>query len=118
MDYLVSRIGIFLVIASAGFAVGGGGGCNVGQEGLRCIPPGLNGQSNDECGSGLQCTQPVDCPETYCCPIPPATSTNPNCQPGCNGGAASICAADMDPDACAQAGTPIAPPSGDDGGSE
>jgi hypothetical protein len=35
------------------------------------------------------------CPENYCCPVDGngnlTTSTNPNCQPGCNGGAASIC---------------------------
>jgi hypothetical protein len=35
------------------------------------------------------------CPENYCCPVDSngnlTTSTNPNCQPGCNGGAASIC---------------------------
>jgi hypothetical protein len=37
------------------------------------------------------------CPENYCCPVDSSgnltTSTNPNCQPGCNGGAASICTA-------------------------
>ena len=37
------------------------------------------------------------CPENYCCPVDSngnlTTSTNPNCQPGCNGGAASICTA-------------------------
>jgi hypothetical protein len=40
------------------------------------------------------------CPENYCCPVdgngnlypPGPNNTNPNCQPGCNGGAASICA--------------------------
>lgn len=35
------------------------------------------------------------CPENYCCPVDGngnlTTSTNPNCQAGCNGGAASIC---------------------------
>jgi len=35
------------------------------------------------------------CPENYCCPVDSngnlTTSTNANCQPGCNGGAASIC---------------------------
>jgi hypothetical protein len=35
------------------------------------------------------------CPENYCCPVDSngnlSTSTNPNCQAGCNGGAASIC---------------------------
>ena len=37
------------------------------------------------------------CPENYCCPVDSdgnlTTSTNPNCQPGCNGGAAAICTA-------------------------
>jgi len=37
------------------------------------------------------------CPENYCCPVDSngnlTTSTNPNCQPGCNGGAQSICTA-------------------------
>src|SRR5580658_9908907 len=35
------------------------------------------------------------CPENYCCPVDSngnlTPSTNPNCQLGCNGGAASIC---------------------------
>jgi hypothetical protein len=38
------------------------------------------------------------CPENYCCPVDGngnlTPSTNPNCQPGCNGGAASICTAE------------------------
>ncbi|HXX67441.1 MAG TPA: hypothetical protein VEK07_09685 [Polyangiaceae bacterium] len=37
------------------------------------------------------------CPENYCCPVDSngnlMANNNPNCQPGCNGGAASICAA-------------------------
>jgi hypothetical protein len=35
------------------------------------------------------------CPENYCCPVDGngdlSASSNPNCQPGCNGGAQSIC---------------------------
>ena len=35
------------------------------------------------------------CPENYCCPVDSngdlTTSSNPNCQSGCGGGAASIC---------------------------
>ena len=35
------------------------------------------------------------CPENYCCPVDSngdlTPSSNPNCQPGCNGGASSIC---------------------------
>jgi len=45
------------------------------------------------------------CPENYCCPVDGngnlMPSTNPNCQVGCNGGAASICSATSDPDTCA-----------------
>jgi hypothetical protein len=37
------------------------------------------------------------CPENYCCPVDSngnlTTSTNANCQPGCNGGAQAICTA-------------------------
>lgn len=72
--------------------------CNQGSEGDRCNPvTAANG--HDECGSGLKCTQPPQCPENYCCPTN-GTSSNPFCQPGCNGGAASACAAG-DVDACA-----------------
>jgi hypothetical protein len=82
-------------------------------EGLRCNPY----ASHNECGSGLQCTLASDlngmpiaaqtsaasvgpllafCPENYCCAVDSngnINSTNPNCQPGCNGGAAAICLA-------------------------
>jgi len=66
-------------------------GCNQGREGDRCNPT-LVSVNEDECGAGLACTQPKDCPENYCCPTD-RTSTDPFCQPGCNGGQASICAA-------------------------
>jgi hypothetical protein len=38
------------------------------------------------------------CPENYCCPVDSngnltGTSSNPNCQAGCNGGAAALCTA-------------------------
>jgi hypothetical protein len=56
----------------------GGGG-----EGDRCNPY----LSHDECGSGLSCTQPTDCPENYCCPA--TNPTSPFCQKGCAGGAYS-----------------------------
>jgi hypothetical protein len=42
------------------------------------------------------------CPENYCCPVDsngdllPSGNGNPNCQPGCNGGAAAICTAQGD----------------------
>jgi hypothetical protein len=70
-----------------------GGACTVGQEGERCNPD----LSHDECGHGLSCQQPKDCPESYCCPAS-GNSDDPNCQPGCNGGQASICAAGGDAD--------------------
>ncbi len=65
-------------------------GCNEGQEGDRCNPD----LSHNECSSGLTCTAATNiCPENYCCPTS-GVSSNPNCQPGCNGGAAAICLAD------------------------
>lgn len=77
-------------------------------EGDRCNPL----DSHNECASGLVCTgqqsaPPVPfCPENYCCAVDGNgnnNSKNPNCQPGCNGGAAAICAANKDPGACALA---------------
>jgi hypothetical protein len=45
------------------------------------------------------------CPENYCCPVDSngnlSASTNPYCQPGCNGGAAAQCTATSDPATCA-----------------
>jgi hypothetical protein len=74
--------------------------CNQGSEGDRCNPiSAANG--HDECGGGLKCTTPPNCPESYCCPAD-GKSSNAFCQPGCNGGAASACAAG-DVDACAPA---------------
>jgi hypothetical protein len=86
--------------------------CDVGNEGERCNPL----LSHDECGAGLACTQPVDCPEAYCCPTS-GSSSNPYCQPGCNGGLAAICAAD--PTAGGDCGTDASPspaPDADAGG--
>jgi hypothetical protein len=85
-----------------------GAACNQAGEGDRCNPL----RSSDECGSGLVCSgNPVGlsaahpiafCPENYCCPVNVTPSDNPYCQPGCNGGAASICAAEgADAAACA-----------------
>lgn len=91
MSTLFSRIGTSLVVlVSAALLVTG---CNQGAEGDRCNPD----LSHDECNSGLRCTQPVNCPENYCCPIS-GQSDDPYCQPGCNGGQASICAAGGDAD--------------------
>ena len=75
------------------------GACNYVGEGERCNPA----ASSSECSAGLACFQPVDCPETYCCPTTHA-SKNPYCQSGCNGGQASICTAGGDAD-CADEGT-------------
>jgi hypothetical protein len=55
-------------------------------------------------GSGAGPVQ-MYCPENYCCPVDSngnlTTSSDPNCQPGCNGGAQAICTASGDPAACA-----------------
>src|SRR5580704_12059354 len=89
-----TRVGVGVaLLVTALFA--SGPGCSESQEGDRCNPS----LSHQECNAGLSCQQPVDCPENYCCPIN-GTSNNPNCQPGCNGGLASICAADPTYDAC------------------
>ncbi len=75
-------------------------------EGDRCNPSDVH----NECGNGLQCTGQAStpsiafCPENYCCPLDGngnITGSNPNCQPGCNGGAAAICAATKDTATCA-----------------
>ncbi len=109
----LSFLGAALGLALAGL------GCNEGQEGDYCNPD----LSHSDCNSGLACTAasqgpptpdnltyyhqtlnpdlPVygewspnaPCAENYCCPIA-GGSTNPNCQPGCNGGAAAICMAE------------------------
>ncbi len=107
MKPIISRVGVFLLLLTGSIALGGAGGCDVGNEGERCNPS----LSHDECGAGLSCQQPVDCPENYCCPTS-GQSSNPNCQPGCNGGLASMCdAGSADPD-CGSAGDAA---SGDEG---
>jgi len=84
-------------------------------EGDRCNPL----ASHNECSSGLVCTQASKpdgtgfgqgtgpilpfCPENYCCSVDSngnINSSNPNCQPGCNGGAAAICTAAAGSAAC------------------
>jgi hypothetical protein len=112
---------VLIHVAAAAIALAGGVGMILpgclppdaggGSEGDRCNPA----LSHDECGSGLQCTQPALCPENYCCPVSGPIS-NPYCQTGCAGGAAAICVASMDQDACAFAGM-LPEASGDDGGS-
>ncbi len=100
----ISSNAVHITVAAVGLAGAIaviGSGCTAeewggGGEGDRCNAA----LSHDECGDGLQCTQPQFCPETYCCPTS-GVSGNTFCQTGCNGGAASICNADQDPDACA-----------------
>jgi hypothetical protein len=130
----------FMVIATLSLAgcgfVGGLTDDNV-PEGERCNPY----TSHNECASGLVCAgyPPATpgagwsgiviplCPENYCCAADSngnITSSNPNCQPGCNGGALSMCNANMMlyADACAFAGVDTGAPApssegdGDGGG--
>jgi hypothetical protein len=99
--------------SSAGTGTADSGLAESLAEGNRCNPY----LSHSECNSGLVCAgyppsppnalQPFVlipfCTENYCCSVNSnlvITSTNPNCQPGCNGGAAAICATDGDPGAC------------------
>jgi hypothetical protein len=70
-------------------------GCQQGAEGDYCNPD----LSHNECNSGLVCTQPPLCPESYCCPPDLKDSTNPFCAEGCAGGAQAICEADPMADA-------------------
>ncbi len=100
---LVGALLAVLLFAGAG-CLGGVSETNV-SEGDRCNPL----DSHNECGSGLVCTGQASsptlpfCPENYCCSVDSSgniNSTNINCQPGCNGGAASICKANQDPGAC------------------
>jgi hypothetical protein len=78
-------------------------------EGDRCNPS----DQHNECSGAAVCTGRGSapaipfCPENYCCSVDGngnIASGNANCQPGCNGGAASICKANSDPGACAFAG--------------
>jgi len=103
-------------------------------EGDRCNPY----TSHNPCKQGAVCAgyppstpdqfQPFVlipfCPEDYCCSATTSadgtltiTSANPNCQPGCNGGAAAMCAANSDLGAClfADGGTLAAALAADNG---
>src|SRR5580693_2431035 len=77
-----SLVAIALVTLVVTFGVGG---CNNGIEGERCNPD----LTHNPCNSGLTCTQPLNCPESYCCS---PNSTDPYCQTGCAGGDQSVCA--------------------------
>jgi hypothetical protein len=99
---LYARLGALCMIVASGLYALTTNGCNEGAEGDRCNPNLISSSpaatyNEDECGSGLTCTQPMFCPENYCCPTS-GVSSNPNCQPGCNGGAASGCAAGVQAD--------------------
>jgi hypothetical protein len=113
-------LGVAGALAAATFVVVA---CNEGgftddnvPEGDRCNPL----ASHNECSSGLVCTQATKpdgtgfgqgsgpiipfCPENYCCSVDSngnINSSNPNCQPGCNGGAAAICTGAAGSAACA-----------------
>jgi hypothetical protein len=91
-----TRLRIGIALASLVVALFCAGGCSTGAQGDRCNPS----LSHDECGAGLACQRPVDCPENYCCPPPGSGTaiTSDFCKPGCNGGQASICAAGGDAD--------------------
>src|SRR5215468_4266169 len=91
---VVAGVGSLAFLATAVLLGTAAHGCNQGREGDRCNPAltSVNGVNEDECGNGLSCQQPVDCPENYCCPVN-GPSMNPFCQKGCSGGQASICAA-------------------------
>jgi hypothetical protein len=85
--HLASLVAAFAVVLFA---------CNQGSQGDRCNP----NLSHDECNSGLSCVSPPLCPEAYCCPTDAngnlLPNSDPNCQIGCNGGAASACNAGAD----------------------
>jgi len=110
----LGRVGACLVALAAALVLGAGA-CNEGGQGDRCNPL----RSSNECGGGLVCAgnpigqssaHPIPfCPENYCCPanadgtVDYAAASSPYCQPGCNGGAAAICAAgggQADAEAC------------------
>ncbi len=102
---VVGALCALVFFAGAGCFTGGFGNTNI-SEGDRCNPL----VSHNECASGLVCTGQGSsatvpfCPENYCCSVDGTgsiNSTDPNCQPGCNGGAASICKGNADPGACA-----------------
>jgi hypothetical protein len=97
---------LFAVLSLAGAGCIGGLSDTGVSEGHRCNPL----DSHNECSSGLVCTGQQQspaipfCPENYCCSVDSSgnlNSSNVWCQPGCNGGAAAICTATMDPGACA-----------------
>jgi hypothetical protein len=105
MKTTLSPVGTALVALAGTLVLVGVFGCNNGLEGDRCNPD----LSHNPCNAGLTCTQPVNCPENYCCPASgPYSSTF--CEPGCAGGQASICAAGGDAD-CPTEG-------GEDGGTD
>jgi hypothetical protein len=117
-------LGVLWTVLSLGGAGCEGGFFNVNlSEGERCNPL----DSHNECSNGLVCTGQGSspsvpfCPENYCCSVDGngnINSSNPNCQPGCNGGAAAMCAANKDPGACALANGTAPPEAGATEGGE
>ena len=100
---------LFAALSFAGAGCQGGLSDTGVSEGNRCNPL----DSHNECASGLVCTGQGSspavpfCAENYCCSVDGngnINSTNAYCQPGCAGGAVSICKATSDPGACALAG--------------
>jgi uncharacterized membrane protein len=90
----LGRLGALAALVALGLLLAANG-CLEGAQGDRCNPDLAAGES--DCAAGLTCQQPVDCPESYCCPTT-GPSTSPYCQPGCAGGQASICDAGGDAD--------------------
>jgi hypothetical protein len=115
---------LFAVLSLAGCGFEGGLSSDNLDEGTRCNPY----DSHNECSNGAVCAGAAPssvliqfCPENYCCSVDSnnnITSSNPNCQPGCNGGAASICTATGDPTTCAFADSGVIPPPTPDGGGD
>src|ERR1700722_302824 len=100
MQMNISKMSKRVMIGLAVVLLGAiGVACEQGAEGDRCNPD----LSHDECDNGLTCQQPVNCPENYCCPTS-GKSSDPFCQPGCNGGLAAICAADPTAAECVDSG--------------
>jgi hypothetical protein len=93
---LYARVGVLCMIVASGLWTLTTNGCNEGAEGDRCNPNLMSTSpmyNENECGGGLTCQNPPNCPETYCCPAVILPTTNINCQTGCNGGATAGCAA-------------------------
>jgi hypothetical protein len=115
---------LFAVLSLAACGFEGGLSSDNLDEGTRCNPY----DSHNECSSGAVCAGAAPssvtiqfCAENYCCSVDSngtITSSNPNCQPGCNGGAQSICTATGDPATCEFADSGVIPPPVPEGGGD